>query len=256
MSNYTIHFPQLVNQNYYDGEITTRTIEDVQRIWNEINAEEFPSNDITEDLPGLDHRTISFPLDESMFPSSGEDIVRESIERAIRNMQQTYGGKKLFLDDFRLPEHVSYYKPNEAIYRQEGWDIVANYEEFVEYISKNGIPDLISFDHDLADEHYTPPEYWENYEKSKEYQESKEYKEKTGKECAEWLVQYCIQKRVSLPQTLIHSQNPVGADRIKKVLEDGKTTLRGLFRSGTIPRNYLEPLPSTIAEIKARRMGL
>lgn len=254
MSNYTIHFPQLVNQNYYDGEITTRTIQDVQRIWAEINEEEFPSNDIIEDLPGLDHITIPFPLDESMFTST-EDIVRESIERAIRNVQGVYNKKKkLFLDDFRLPEHVSYYKPNESIYREEGWDIVANYEEFVEYISKNGLPDLISFDHDLADEHYTPPEYWEDYERSKEYQESKEYKEKTGKECAEWLIQYCIDKKVPLPQTLIHSQNPVGADRIKKTLEDGKITLRSLFRSGTISRNYLEPLPSTIAEIKARRM--
>lgn len=239
MSNYRVYFPQIVDSNYFNGELTIRTIEDVRRIWAEINEEVSPSIG----------RYI-----RDLYPST-EDLVRESIERATRNIQQAYSKrKKLFLDDFRLPEHVSYYKPNESIYREEGWDIVANYEEFVEYISKNGLPDLISFDHDLADEHYTPPEYWEDYERSKEYQESKEYKEKTGKECAEWLIQYCIEKRVPLPQTLIHSQNPVGAIRIEKTLEDGKTTLRGLFRNGTISRDYSSSSSSEALRFKAHQL--
>ena len=33
------------------------------------------------------------------------------------------------------------------------WVVVKNYDEFTEYIEKNGIPDYISFEHDLAPEH-------------------------------------------------------------------------------------------------------
>ena len=50
-----------------------------------------------------------------------------------------------YLDDTRTPtETIPGYKP---------WDVVRNYNEFTEYILKNGIPDLISFDHDLGEEH-------------------------------------------------------------------------------------------------------
>lgn len=53
--------------------------------------------------------------------------------------------KALYLDDVRTPtETLPGYKP---------WYVVRNYNEFVEWISKNGLPDFISFDHDLADEH-------------------------------------------------------------------------------------------------------
>jgi len=124
--------------------------------------------------------------------------------------------KCLFIDDFRIPQDAFNYTWN-SDYLKLKWDIVRSYDEYVKYIEKNGMPDMISFDHDLADEHYTPPEYWDNYEKSKEYQEKQVYMEKTGFDCAKWLVDYCMDNKVSLPLILIHSKNTVGADNIKNL---------------------------------------
>lgn len=115
---------------------------------------------------------------------------------------------------------MTYNLTKNTIYITEEWDIVKNYNEFVNYIQKNGLPDVISFDHDLADEHYTPREYWDDYKLSKEYQDQKSYSEKTGNDCAKWLVQYCIDLKLSLPLYLVHSANPVGADYIRKTLKD------------------------------------
>ena len=47
---------------------------------------------------------------------------------------------KLYLDDIRNP-------------KTDGWIIVRSYNEFIKWIEVNGIPDEISFDHDLAHEH-------------------------------------------------------------------------------------------------------
>jgi hypothetical protein len=127
--------------------------------------------------------------------------------------------KKLYLDDYRYPI-LSFDYTNNIIYNDKDWDIVTNYDEFVNYILKNGLPNLISFDHDLADEHYTPAIYWNDYEKSKEYQEKQQYKEKTGLECAKWLINYCIDNKQKLPNYLCHSQNPVGKDNILGLLDN------------------------------------
>jgi hypothetical protein len=97
---------------------------------------------------------------------------------------------------------------------------VTNYTEFVEWISKNDIPDYISFDHDLAYEHYVPSYLWSDYQKSKEYQDKKQYKEKTGLDCAKWLIDYCIAYHKKLPFFYVHSANPVGADNIKNLLDN------------------------------------
>lgn len=123
--------------------------------------------------------------------------------------------KVLWLDDLRNPfiNHENKV-PLEATVVH--W--VLNYDQFVEYINKFGLPDIISFDHDLADEHYTPSEYWDDYDKSKEYQDSKDYSEKTGKDCADWLINYCMDRDIDLPKFYVHSANPVGRDNILGVL--------------------------------------
>lgn len=99
---------------------------------------------------------------------------------------------------------------------------VLSYEQFVQWIEKYGLPDIISFDHDLADEHYTPEYFWSNYEENKKYQEwrSETYQEKTGMDCAKWLVDYCIDNDKELPEFYVHSANPVGADNIKGILNN------------------------------------
>jgi hypothetical protein len=105
-----------------------------------------------------------------------------------------------------------------TIYFEE-WDIVRTYNEFVDYIKTNGIPEVISFDHDLADEHYDPS----MYESTKSYSEkSNFFKEKTGYDCVKWMGEYCIENSIPIPTCYVHSMNPVGRDNIKGVISNLK----------------------------------
>lgn len=85
--------------------------------------------------------------------------------------------KILWLDDFRNPKD----------YLNGDYDIVwvKDYEEFCHHIDNNGLPDIICFDHDLG------------YEKS-------------GYDCAKYLVHYCQQNNLDIPQYDIQSSNVVG----------------------------------------------
>lgn len=122
----------------------------------------------------------------------------------------------LFLDDVREPiQAFTYTKLN--IFRDKDWAIVRNFEEFKTYIETNGIPYFISFDHDLADSHYTPKHLWDNYEASKKWQEEQIHTEKTGYDCALWLLQYCSDNNLKLPNHYCHSMNPVGKDKINRL---------------------------------------
>ena len=91
--------------------------------------------------------------------------------------------KLLWLDDLRNP-----FLDDEGRVPKGDYEIiwVVCYLQFTQWISKNGLPDLISFDHDLAPEHYTPEKYWNDYEASKDYQEKKAllFQDKTGLDCA------------------------------------------------------------------------
>lgn len=117
---------------------------------------------------------------------------------------------QLFLDDERLPHRVTWTQlPNGP------WVSVKNYKQFVNYITKYGIPEFVSFDHDLADEHYssgiskTKPEY-------------NKYREKTGCDCAKWLIEYCIEKKIPFPNYAVHSMNPIGRENIRSIIESYK----------------------------------
>ena len=127
----------------------------------------------------------------------------------------------LWLDDLRNPFlDVEGRVPG----GNDKWNInwVLNYEQFVLWVEMYGLPDAISFDHDLAPEHYTPEYFWDDYEESKKFQEwkSKNYKNQTGEGCAKWLMQFCINNKKQLPEIFIHSANPVGEDKIKDVFFD------------------------------------
>jgi hypothetical protein len=76
--------------------------------------------------------------------------------------------------------------------------VCKNYEQFVQCITDNGMPRRISFDHDLTIRSGTI--------------------EKTGLDCAKWLVQHCIDNDLDLPGVGVHSMNPAGSDNIKSVL--------------------------------------
>lgn len=128
----------------------------------------------------------------------------------------------LWLDDYRNPfldveGKVLYaleYLPCSSIH----W--VRNYDEFVAWIEKYGLPASISFDHDLADEHYTPQEHWYSDEKVREWMEAQEWVEKTGYDCAKYLVEYCMDNKKILPFYSCHSANPVGKKNILSLLNN------------------------------------
>lgn len=122
--------------------------------------------------------------------------------------------KKLFLDDYRIPLNVYSYTKNQ-IYLLD-WDVVTNYDEFVNYITNNEIPEVISFDHDLGDEHYTNNP---NIDYSS-------FKEKTGYDCAKWLIEYCIDNNLDFPKVIyVHSMNPHGSLNIESLF----TTLNKVY---------------------------
>ena len=133
----------------------------------------------------------------------------------------------LWLDDIRNP-FID--EEKRVPIGNDKWNInwVLNYEQFVQWIEIYGLPDAISFDHDLADEHYTPEYFWDDYEESKKFQEwrGKTYQEKTGMDCAKWLVDFCMDNKVELPKFYVHSANPVGADRIREVFSDLKNQIK------------------------------
>ena len=119
----------------------------------------------------------------------------------------------LYLDDVRTPtETIPGYHP---------WNVVRNYDEFEEWIVRNGVPDLISFDHDLAKEHMD--DYFKQFaEKGFQIPNYENYIEKTGIDCANFLVEYCQKMNVNLKQCCVHSHNPVGAKNIQDFLNGFK----------------------------------
>ena len=104
------------------------------------------------------------------------------------------GKKLLWLDDYRNP-----YENDWLIFSPIGRDAdviwLKSYNEFIEYIEQNGMPDGICFDHDLGEE-------------------------KTGYDCAKWLVEYCMDNGLSIPKWNVQSSNPVGKENINSLLNN------------------------------------
>lgn len=111
----------------------------------------------------------------------------------------------IFLDDIRDPDWVTWVRlPTTS------WMVVRSYAEFVKMVETAGVPVFVSFDHDLAAEHYTP-----------ETKES-DYIEKTGADCARWLVNRCLDEGVTIPDWAVHSMNPSGRDNIESIMDSGR----------------------------------
>ncbi len=116
---------------------------------------------------------------------------------------------KLFLDDVRQPNDAFKYH-KDYVYLEDDWAVVKTYEEFVEYLSNNDIPEVISFDHDLCEEHYV-------YKSSDKIPYS-EFKVETGYHCLLWLILYCETKELALPEIHIHTMNRAGYDNLSNLL--------------------------------------
>jgi hypothetical protein len=106
----------------------------------------------------------------------------------------------LYLDDVRIPT-------------EGNWEIVRNYDEFVAHIKLNGLEnyEVISLDHDLGES--AMQEYYTNVKPNYEL-DYKRIEEKTGMDCARFLVAESITKQIPLPQIYVHSANPIGTHNI------------------------------------------
>jgi hypothetical protein len=137
----------------------------------------------------------------------------------------------LFLDDIRFPKDAWIYPRRDdkkqiisgkSLEKISGipngnWDIVRTYDQFVDYIEKNGIPDVISFDHDLSDEMMR---YYYVVTSKTGIIDYDDITTKSGKHCAEYLIDKWNESgRIKTPTCYVHSANQWGAKNIKEVLK-------------------------------------
>jgi hypothetical protein len=102
--------------------------------------------------------------------------------------------KKLFLDDIRTPDMI--YDKSES----GDFVVVRSYDEFIEYIRKKGLPDMISFDNDLGLD--------ENGKVAHD-----------GYAAVKWLVYESGLSLIDL-KFKVHSANPVAAEQIRGLLSN------------------------------------
>jgi hypothetical protein len=125
----------------------------------------------------------------------------------------------LFLDDIRLPKQVTW-----VDLPLVEWTIVKNYDEFAKTVTKLGLPTFVAFDHDLSAEHYRQSMYNPDGHYSNYYTDGT-FKEKTGYDCAKWLVNYCDTKHLPFPEYCVHSMNPIGKSNIISLIDSYKKSL-------------------------------
>lgn len=87
---------------------------------------------------------------------------------------------------------------------------VKNLKEFEDYIINNGLPNMVSFDHDI---------------KPKKYEGEHE----NGADVANWLVNYCKQNNLKLPWCFAHSANKNGIERINQIINNYKINENKMF---------------------------
>jgi len=116
----------------------------------------------------------------------------------------------IFLDDERMPIDAPIELPPLV------WTIIRSYDEFTKTITNNGLPQVISFDHDMDVTAYQ--EYHRMWQGDRVINYSN-IKEKTGYHCAQWLVEYCRKHKQPLPAYYIHSYNDIGRENIAKILQ-------------------------------------
>ena len=129
---------------------------------------------------------------------------------------------RIYLDDVRTP--IS--SVNEWIDEDLDWIVVRSYDEFVAKVKEVGLENIlmISLDHDLGDT--AMKEYFENVSPNYTLDYSNIH-EKTGYDCAKWLVDHYYDNYVTqesrsekkqigiiFPSVYTHSANPIGSANI------------------------------------------
>ena len=112
----------------------------------------------------------------------------------------------IYLDDVRTPI-------------EKIWIVVRNYEEFVKIITDEGLDSIsvISLDHDLGESAMN--EFFSNvYINGK--LDYNNITEKTGLDCAKFLIELSMDSGIKLPQIYVHSANPVGSANIIELVNN------------------------------------
>jgi hypothetical protein len=139
------------------------------------------------------------------------------------NSRESKSNNLLWLHDLRNPFEGKWIEEFAPEYLNSGSIIwVLNYEEFIEWIRKNGLPQKICFDHDLGEDVAI-----KLVSKGINKKKAREVKKlaKSGYDCAKWLVDYCIDYDLQIPDWNIQSANPVGKENINGLLINAKKHL-------------------------------
>lgn len=106
----------------------------------------------------------------------------------------------IYLDDIRIPNDPA-------------WTLCKNYDEFVKTVTEIGLENIetISLDHDLGDS--AMEEYFNNVSKNYILNYDNIH-EKTGYDCAKWLVDLSMETGINIPKVYTHSANPIGSANI------------------------------------------
>jgi len=123
----------------------------------------------------------------------------------------------LWLDDIRNPYEDNWLMFSPIENPNITW--VKSYKEFIIWIEMFGLPDAICFDHDLGMEVVLKAR---SKGISKRKSRKLKQQEKTGYDCAKWLVDYCLDNKLDLPLYNIQSANPVGKENIDRLLKQFK----------------------------------
>lgn len=120
--------------------------------------------------------------------------------------------KCLLLDDDRTVARCFDMTGNSA-YLQGDWDVVTNFDEFQDYIYRYGVPDVISFDHDLNDLHYQHAKRF-----FFQYFEHVRFND-TGYHALRWLLMYIMYNMAQLPTIYFHTLNDYGKEKMQEALK-------------------------------------
>jgi hypothetical protein len=129
---------------------------------------------------------------------------------------------KLFLDDIREPQDAVLVDSMKMLLHESEtmnheWIITRSYKEFIDILKERGLPEEVSFDHDLTIDHMK--HYIKNSDKNVlNYNDIKMCD--TGYHCAKAFVEAWKYSGEPLVKVYIHTANHIGAENIKTVLKD------------------------------------
>jgi len=111
---------------------------------------------------------------------------------------------------------------------RRAWVVARSYAEFVRVVEERGVPEFVSFDHDLEDE--PPPtaagKTTSPFRPNAAGRTTSPFSAgRTGADCALWLAERCVAGNVALPDYFIHSLNPIGQALIASILETARNVI-------------------------------